>query len=46
MGYAQLEDVTAAFVGSITDPDEKTNFTAWLIPDDKGVFRMDTSGYL
>jgi len=45
-GWAQIEDVVGAFVGSVTDPDEKTNFTAWLIPDDKGVFRMETSGYL
>lgn len=46
MGYAKLEDVIAAFVGSITDTDEKTNFTSWLIPDDKGVYRMETAGYL
>jgi hypothetical protein len=46
MGYAKLEDVVAAFVGSITDTDEKTNFTSWLIPDDKGVYRMETAGYL
>lgn len=46
MGYAKLEDVVSAFVGSITDTDEKTNFTAWLIPDEKGVYRMETSGYL
>ena len=46
MGYAKLEDVVAAFVGSICDPDEATNCTAWLIPDDKGVYRMETKGYL
>lgn len=46
MGYAKLEDVVAAFVGSITDTNEKTNFTAWLIPDEKGVYMMETAGYL
>lgn len=46
MGYAKLEDTVAAFVGGITDPSAETNFCAYLIPDDKGVFRMETSGYL
>ena len=46
MGYAKLEDTVAAFVGGITETDPATNFCAYLIPDDKGVFRMDTSGYL
>jgi len=46
MGYAKLEDTVAAFVAGITETDPATNFCAYLIPDDKGVFRMATSGYL
>lgn len=43
-GMCNMEDVVAAFVVSITDPDH--NFGCWLIPDAQGVFRMETTGQL
>jgi len=44
LGYAAVEDVVAAFVTAITDPNEKTNFGCYLIPDKHGVWRMDATG--
>lgn len=44
LGFAKVEDVTAAFVGAITDPDPKTNVGCYLIPDQWGVYRMETTG--
>lgn len=43
-GLCRMEDVVGAFVASITD--DKYNFGCWLIPDDKGVVRMDVTGSL
>lgn len=43
-GFCKIEDVVAAFVASITDPEH--NYGAWLIPDERGVVRMETTGHL
>ncbi|EJT53261.1 hypothetical protein A1Q2_03633 [Trichosporon asahii var. asahii CBS 8904] len=44
LGYAQVSDVVNAFVAAITDPSPKTNYAAYLIPDQWGVFRMAATG--
>lgn len=44
LGFAKIEDVVAAFVASTTDTNPKTNLSAWLIPDQWGVYRMDARG--
>lgn len=46
LGYAKVEDVVAAFVSAITDPNPKSNFGCYLIPDQWGVYRMNTHGQL
>lgn len=46
LGYAKVEDVVAAFVAAITDSDPKTNFACYLIPDQWGVYRMNSHGQL
>lgn len=46
LGYAKIEDVVAAFVTAITDPSPKTNVGCYLIPDQWGVYRMETTGML
>lgn len=46
LGYAQVSDVVNAFVAAITDPSPKTNYAAYLIPDQWGVFRMAATGQL
>ncbi|GMK57461.1 hypothetical protein CspeluHIS016_0402950 [Cutaneotrichosporon spelunceum] len=44
LGYAKVEDVVAAFVEAITSSDPKTNFGCYLIPDQWGVYRMESHG--
>lgn len=46
MGFAKVEDVTAAFVAAITDTNPKTNVGCYLIPDQWGVYRMESTGNL
>lgn len=46
LGYAKVEDVVAAFVSAITDTNPKSNFGCYLIPDQWGVYRMNTHGQL
>jgi hypothetical protein len=33
----------SAFIAGISDPDPKTNYGAYLIPDAKGVYRMEAT---
>lgn len=42
-GFAKVEDVVSAFIAGISDPDPKTNYGAYLIPDAKGVYRMEAT---
>ncbi|WOO76491.1 putative oxidoreductase [Vanrija pseudolonga] len=44
LGFAKIEDVVAAFVASTSDTNPKSNLSAWLIPDQWGVYRMDARG--
>jgi hypothetical protein len=46
LGFAAVEDVVSAFVTAITDPDPKSNFGCYLIPDKFGVYRMKSTGIL
>lgn len=46
LGFAEVSDVVNAFVAAITDPNQKTNYSAYLIPDKWGVFRMAATGQL
>jgi len=41
-----MEDVVAAFVASITDPDPKHDYGCWFIPDQWGVVRMEATGVM
>lgn len=46
LGFAKVDDVVDAFVVAITDPNPRTNYSAYLIPDKWGVFRMAATGQL
>ena len=45
LSHTKMEDVVGSPVAAATDPAQATNFSAYLIPSDTGVFRWDTIGY-